>query len=74
VREQDQAGFGAWLDRCRDGPLSGLAEGLRRDRALRQAAQRAIATAIQPRTEPGLILLPHDHRERFRPAADATCT
>ena len=38
VREQDQAGFGAWLDRCRDGPLSGLAEGLRRDRAAVEAA------------------------------------
>jgi hypothetical protein len=38
VREQDQAAFGAWLDRCRDGPLSGLAEGLRRDRAAVEAA------------------------------------
>lgn len=38
VREQDRGAFEAWLDRCRDGPLRGLAEGLRRDRAAVEAA------------------------------------
>src|SRR3954454_18269420 len=38
VREQDQAGFETWLERCRGGPLSGLADGLRRDQAAVEAA------------------------------------
>lgn len=38
VRERDQAGLGPWLERCRDGPLSGWVEGLTRDRAAVEAA------------------------------------
>lgn len=37
MREQDHAELGAWLGRCRDGSLSGLAEGLRRDRSAVEA-------------------------------------
>jgi transposase len=38
VREQDGDAFGPWLERCREGPLSGFAEGLRRDREAVEAA------------------------------------
>lgn len=38
VRTPNHAAFASWLERNRDGPLSGFAEGLRRDRAAGEAA------------------------------------
>ena len=38
IRTQDHAALGSWLERNRAGPLSGFAEGIRRDRAAIEAA------------------------------------
>ena len=38
IRTQDRATFDCWLERNRDGPISGFAEGVRRDRAAVEAA------------------------------------